>query len=470
MARLGRRVVTLTSALALAVAPLGIPASSATTQAPVSAYPAAHLEAGTADLLPVFVHADDVATAKRAVSASGLVLVSTWDRIGVAVARGTAAQVENVRTRPGVTYVEGDQPIEFTLATSTVATRGEEARATLVDGAGRPLDGKGISVAVVDSGIDGKHPFFRVPGAHSAVRANLKGVCVITTARDRINDRCFVDVTNLGSDTDMLSAGGHGTHVAGIVAGRDVTLTNGRQLQGSAPGAMLIGLSVGQALSIYGADIALNWVLEHHADPCGSRLNLTLCPPIKVTNNSYGPVGGGQFNENSATVKLQRALAAEGVLTVWAAGNDGGDGSEPHQPAGSGSDRRRHLGRLVLRPEHRNPRRRRVRLLLARAERRAVDVPRPVRARGGDRVPLPAVPGHLLQRPDAGERAGAQRHRDVQHDLRYVDGRAAHRRHRGHPAAGRPDGDARCGRGRSRADGVPVRRRRGVRARHSTRR
>jgi len=38
-------------------------------------------------------------------------------------------------------------------------------------------------------------------------------------------------------------------------------------------------------------------------------------------------VGGGQFNENSATVKLQRALAAEGVLTVWAAGNDGGDGS-----------------------------------------------------------------------------------------------------------------------------------------------
>lgn len=328
MTRLGRRVVTLTSALALAVAPLGIPASSATTQAPVSAYLAAHLEAGTADLLPVFVHADDVATAKRAVSASGLVLVSTWDRIGVAVARGTAAQVENVRTRPGVTYVEGDQPIEFTLATSTVATRGEEARATLVDGAGRPLDGRGISVAVIDSGIDGKHPFFRVPGAHSAVRANLKGVCVVTTARERINDRCFVDVTNLGNDTDTLSAGGHGTHVAGIVAGRDVTLTNGRQLQGSAPGAMLIGLSVGQALSIYGADSALNWVLEHHADPCGSRLNLTLCPPIKVTNNSYGPVGGGQFNENSATVKLQRALAAEDVLTVWAAGNDGGDGSE----------------------------------------------------------------------------------------------------------------------------------------------
>jgi len=38
-------------------------------------------------------------------------------------------------------------------------------------------------------------------------------------------------------------------------------------------------------------------------------------------------VGGGTFDPNSATVKLQCALAAEGVATVWAAGNDGGDGS-----------------------------------------------------------------------------------------------------------------------------------------------
>lgn len=46
-----------------------------------------------------------------------------------------------------------------------------------------------------------------------------------------------------------------------------------------------------------------------------------------MTNNSYGPIGGGTFDPQSATVKLQRALAAEGVVTVWAAGNDGGDGS-----------------------------------------------------------------------------------------------------------------------------------------------
>ena len=48
---------------------------------------------------------------------------------------------------------------------------------------------------------------------------------------------------------------------------------------------------------------------------------------VRITNNSYGPSGGGAFDPNWATVKLQRALAAEGVVAVWAAGNDGGDGS-----------------------------------------------------------------------------------------------------------------------------------------------
>lgn len=41
----------------------------------------------------------------------------------------------------------------------------------------------------------------------------------------------------------------------------------------------------------------------------------------------YGVGGGSAFDPSSVTVKLQRALLNEGVLTVWAAGNDGGDGS-----------------------------------------------------------------------------------------------------------------------------------------------
>ncbi len=130
------------------------------------------------------------------------------------------------------------------------------------------------------------------------------------------------------------------------------------QLHGAAPGAKLVSLSTGAALVIVGADAALNWVLENHEAPCGAGVSAAECPPIKVTNNSYGPSGGGEFDPNSATVKLQRELADEGVLTVWAAGNDGGDGSESlTNPPGQDPTRRRHLGGFLQRPRDRHPRR-----------------------------------------------------------------------------------------------------------------
>jgi len=285
--------------------------------------------ASSAGTVAVFVHGTDVAAAKGAVAAAGLTLVTTWNRIGVAVARGTPAQVSAVRTRSGVTYVEGDQPIKLDLSTSNLATRGEQARTGLRDASGRPVDGRGVSAAVIDTGVDGTHPFFRNPDGSSAVRKNLKNICGPLTdlgiPLPLPNDSCFADLTAI-NDTDTLSFGGHGTHVAGIVAGRDTTLSDGSHLHGAAPGATLISLSVGAGLSIFGADSALNWVLEHHANPCAG------CPPIRVSNNSYGPSGGGPFDPNSATVKLQRALAADGVLTVWAAGNDGPDNNATNPP------------------------------------------------------------------------------------------------------------------------------------------
>jgi serine protease AprX len=117
--------------------------------------------------------------------------------------------------------------------------------------------------------------------------------------------------------------------VAGIVAGRPTKVAGGaRTIRGAAPGAKLISLSTGAVIFVFGADSALNWVLDNHRAPCGPRVSATQCPPIKATNNSYGPQGGGEFDPNGATTKIQRALAAEGVVTVWAQGNDGGDGSE----------------------------------------------------------------------------------------------------------------------------------------------
>jgi serine protease AprX len=324
-----RRVIPLfVGTLLVTVAITPSAPAVAESAAPVSPALAAQL-AGGAGTLPVFVHGTNLAAARRAVADAGLTLVTTWDRIGVAVARGTPAQIATVRTSSGVTYVEGDQPLKLDLSTSHLATRGEEARTSLRDASGRPLDGRGVSAAIIDTGVDGTHPFFRNPDGSSAVRLNLKNICGPLTdlglPLPLPNDACFADLTAI-NDTDTLSAGGHGTHVAGIVAGRDTTLSDGSRVHGAAPGATVISLSVGAGLSIFGADSALNWVLEHHRNPCAG------CPPIRVSNNSYGPSGGGPFDPNSATVKFQRALAADGVLTIWAAGNDGPDNNATNPP------------------------------------------------------------------------------------------------------------------------------------------
>lgn len=271
----------------------------------------------------VMVHGESLSAARQAVSSAGLSQRSEFRKIGVVVARGSRSQIEAVRTQPGVTYVEGAAaPIDFFQETSNTATRGLEATRTLTGADGSPLTGKGVSVGVIDSGVDPNHPYLRDADGRSAVVANLKTLC------DPTETLCTVQRVPGIVDTDTLSVGGHGTHVSGIVAGRPTTLTSGEKLQGAAPGAKLVSVSTGAALVILGADAALNWVLENHEAPCGAGVSAAQCPPIKVTNNSYGPTGGGEFDPESATVKLQRALAAEGVLTVWAAGNDGGDGSQ----------------------------------------------------------------------------------------------------------------------------------------------
>ena len=281
--------------------------------------------------LSVMVHGVTLADAERAVAVTGMRRVTSFNKIGVVVARASEQQIQVARRQPGVIYLEGDQPLVAhadppagpmlpTRSTSLVATRGLEARQTLSGANGAALDGTGVSIAVIDSGIDPTHPAF----AGDKVVRELKSVCLDEANTD---PHCLVDVPT-GVDTDTLSLGGHGTHVASIAAGRTVTLRDGTTVTGAAPSAKIVSLSTGAAVVLLSADAALNWVLEHHSKPCGDAVLAAYCPPIKVVNNSYGPQGGGTFDPNSATVKLQRQLIKEGVVMVWAAGNDGGNGTK----------------------------------------------------------------------------------------------------------------------------------------------
>jgi serine protease AprX len=333
-ARRGWLIGVVTSGLVAGGVVAGLPATAAQPLVPLSPSLVQALTATTTGELPVMVHGATLADAERAVQATGMRKVSAFDKIGVVVAKATEAQVDAARSQPGVTYLEGDQPLVPTSTsavpgagtppvinstTSHQATGSLDARNNLIGANGEPLDGTGVTIAVIDSGIDPTHPAF---GGGKVVQS-FKSLCVDESS---IDTGCLQPVPTF-VDTDTLALGGHGTHVASIAAGKALKLSDGTPVSGAAPGAKLVSLSTGAALVIIGSDTSMNWVLEHHAKPCGDKVPASVCPPIKVINNSYGPVGGGPFDPNSASVKLQRQLAAEGVVTVWAAGNDGGDGS-----------------------------------------------------------------------------------------------------------------------------------------------
>jgi serine protease AprX len=87
---------------------------------------------------------------------------------------------------------------------------------------------------------------------------------------------------------------------------------------GVAPGARLVVISATTAL--VGIDNAFAWVVAHHAHPCGTGVAVSVCPPIRAVNCSWGA-------NDLTIIHLQDLLAGQGVLTVWANGNTGGDGS-----------------------------------------------------------------------------------------------------------------------------------------------
>ncbi|HYO61398.1 MAG TPA: S8 family serine peptidase [Actinomycetota bacterium] len=258
-----------------------------------------------------------------AARAAGLETGTVYDAIEVFVAYGSAAEFAELARADAIQYVEANRRVRLSTNSSHRATRGQavlDGAVTLPDGT--KIDGRGVGVAVIDSGVDGTHPDLA-----SRMGGNVKIVCTsplpATNAFLGGFQECRTpkDVVEL-EDTDTPSAGGHGTHVAGIVAGTGAA-SNGTY-HGAAPGATLYGVSVGTFIAVENGLDGLAWVLDNHDQ---------VAPAIKVVNNSWGS-GYRKYAANgdvlySATWKLQEALIREGVTVVFAAGNAGGNGTTP---------------------------------------------------------------------------------------------------------------------------------------------
>ena len=156
------------------------------------------------------------------------------------------------------------------------------------------LDGSGVGVAIIDSGVTSWHDDLRDTA----------------TGTQRVTQ--FVDfVNNTQTPYDDY---GHGTHVAGIIAGNGFDSSGART--GIAPGSRLIAL---KALNANGSGnisnviAALDYVVTNK-----DALN------IRVVNLSVAAGVVESYNDDPLTLAARQAVSA-GIVVVAAAGNNGHD-------------------------------------------------------------------------------------------------------------------------------------------------
>jgi len=228
----------------------------------------------------------------------------TFSAIPAVHVTGPAKAIEGLSQMEGALYIEDSRPVTRDMEVSnSVINASRLWNRAVRDGSGeaRTIDGSGITVAVVDTGIDAGHPDLDY-GDKTLFNLYYDGIS-------------WVEMEN--SDLNY----GHGTHVAGTVAGNGDASAGARR--GVAPGANLIGLSVNviDGSEEIGYLKALDWVYAN-SRPNSNPYN------IKVATNSWH-ITVCEYDPQSALSKVIEALTFENnVVTTWSAGNDGRDDPE----------------------------------------------------------------------------------------------------------------------------------------------
>ncbi|NKC18968.1 S8 family serine peptidase [Pseudoalteromonas sp. S4498] len=189
--------------------------------------------------------------------------------------------------------------------------------------------GKGIRVAVIDSGITPTNPMFDDTGMEAPTDGLPSDDYCRKVDTSFCNNKLIVARYSVPTfeqpdfqTFSPLDLDGHGTHVAGTAVGSAVTADyNGNtvELSGVAPGAYLMSYK-----ALYeegGSNIMLIEALEH-----------ALEDGADVINNSWGG-GYGSHPENSAYAEVFENIRAAGVVAVVSAGNGGAGASTIGGPA-----------------------------------------------------------------------------------------------------------------------------------------
>ena len=281
-------VFVCAAALAAAVVPGGKSAlrHRASVSDDLAAYQAAH-STGT---VRVIAHGGD-ADLPAAAARHGVRVVRVLDH--GAVLEANAAQIESLRGEPAIVHLSGDLPVGDFMTVSNTATLADKTRAGQSGGllglGGIPgVNGQGVVVAVLDSGIS----------SHKALTGKVIA-SVSMIAGEPVTDEY-----------------GHGTHVAGIITGSGsaaagvTSLYNG----GIAPGAQLVNVRVlrDDGVGMTSDVIAgIDWVIANK-----SKYN------IRIVNLSLGHAVTEPVAFDPLCAAVERAYKA-GLVVVVAAGNAG---------------------------------------------------------------------------------------------------------------------------------------------------
>jgi serine protease AprX len=217
---------------------------------------------------------------------------------------GTRQQLIAVSQMPEVRSLWGNRTLTFDSDPYFERTQAERVAADseiTAENAGLAVTGRGVTVAVLDTGINTYHPDLSGKVVRNVRLADLQSVPAGFTYPSPVEGL---------SNTDPVA--GHGTFVAGIIAGSGAA-SNGK-FAGVATGAKVMGLSAG--------DLNLVHVLSgfDHILHRGADVN------TRVVNCSFS--SNAPFNLNDPVNIATQMLTSSGVSVVFSAGNAGaGDGT-----------------------------------------------------------------------------------------------------------------------------------------------
>jgi serine protease AprX len=201
--------------------------------------------------------------------------------------------IKQISERSEVLSVHYDRPVSQHLNRAAVAVGARAASQQY------GYDGAGVGVAVIDSGITRYHDDLSYQGYSTKVRV---------VAGQRMTK--FVDFVN--NSLMPYDDNGHGTHVAGIIAGNGYDSNGARA--GIAPAAHIVSLKVldGQGRGVISDVIAaFEWAVANRT-----------AHNIRVINLSVGARVTESYYTDLLTLAAKRATDA-GIVVVTAAGNLG---------------------------------------------------------------------------------------------------------------------------------------------------